>query len=86
MQAHASFTFRTFDDAMAVINDWSLLQIAEKLNATLIEDEQQFLKLLSYSNILQVDYVNSNYKDFNNRVNKLIKIYNENLVENLLAM
>lgn len=83
-QTQASVSAETLGDVFRDIGAWSLLKFAEKHNAALI-DNPNFDKWLSVMPIFQVDFINSDYGDFNNRVNARIREYNENLVKTLLA-
>lgn len=48
-------------------------------------DNELFDEWLKMMPIFQVDYVNSDYKDFNRRVNEKIRARNVEIVEELLA-
>lgn len=83
-QTQASVSAASLGDIFRDIGAWSLLKFAEKHNAALL-DNPNFDKWLSVMPIFQVDFLNSDYKDFNRRVNERIRSYNENLVASLIA-
>lgn len=77
-QTQAAFSGSSFKDVMCDIFSWSLLKIAENHNVKVLE-HKDFDKLLSAMPVLQVDFVNSDAKDFNARANAKIRAYNEAL-------
>lgn len=82
-QTQPSSCFRTFGDALYSIYSRSLLKTAEKHNVRLIE-KSDLDKMLQAMPVFQVDYVTSGYGDFNVRINRAIRSYNENLVSSLI--
>lgn len=83
-QAQAAFSVASAGDVFRSIGAWSLLKFAEEYNANLLDNElfDEWLKMMP---IFQVDFVNSDYKDFNRRVNEKIRARNVEIVEELLA-
>lgn len=77
-QTQASFSGASFGDIMHDLFDWSLLKIAKKHNVRLIE-HSDFDRWLALMPVFQVDYVNSDYGDFNAKANAKIRAYNEAL-------
>ncbi len=59
--------------------EWDLLNMAQKTNAKIIENEERFKNWLTVMPIVMVDYVTSNKSNFNELANQYIKEYNETL-------
>lgn len=78
-QTQAAFSAATFGDVLRGIGEWSLLKFASKHNVALL-DNVGFDRWLKIMPIFQVDLANSNYGDFNNRVNAAIRARNEEIV------
>ena len=78
-QTQASLSVESFGDVMRDIGAWSLLKFAEKYNLTLLESEN-FDNWLRLMPVFQVDFANSDYGDFNRRVNEKIRARNEEIV------
>lgn len=74
-----------FTDIFNCIGVWSLVNFAETYNLTLLE-HKDFDKWLTAMPVFQVDFVNSNKGDFNNRVNQKIIAHNTETVAKLLAL
>lgn len=83
-QTQAAFSGATFGDILRDIGEWSLLKFASKYNVELLENEN-FSDWLKAMPIFQVDFANSDYGDFNNRVNGAIRARNEEIVRILLG-
>lgn len=82
-QTQASVSAATVSDVFADIGAWSLLKFAEKYNVKLIENEH-FDVWLRTMPVFQVDFANSDYGDFNRRINEKIRARNEEIVSILL--
>ena len=61
------------------INNYSLINFANKFNAILVKDEDRFKDWLSTMPIFMVDYVTSTKGKFNELANKYIMDYNKTL-------
>ncbi len=70
-----------FDD---MIGRWSLIDFANYHNPRVLDDPR-FDEWLKAMPIVHTDYTNCNNKDFNKRINKKLREYNENLVNGLLG-
>lgn len=82
-QTQPSSCYKTFGDALCSIYSRSLLKTAERHNVRLIE-KLDLNKMLKAMPVFQVDYVTSGCGDFNGRINRAIRIFNESLVSSLL--
>lgn len=82
-QTQAAFSAETLGDILRGIGEWSLLKFASKHNVALLENDN-FDRWLRIMPIFQVDFANSDYGDFNNRVNAAIRERNEEIVGILL--
>ncbi len=83
-QSQACFTVSDAKEFFITLFAWSLLRFAKTYNNELISSPY-FDEWLTRMPVFQVDYVNSNYMDFNSRVNALIRTHNENTVRKLLG-
>lgn len=83
-QTQPASCYKTFYDALWAIYSRSLLKTAEKHNVKLLET-LDVNKLLKAMPVFQVDYVTSSYGNFNQRINRIIREYNEKLVKKLLS-
>ena len=83
-QAQPAFSVGGVSDLFIELFSWNLKNAAIRYNAKII-DHEDFDKWLSIMPVFQVDFVNSDYGDFNNKVNAKIIAYNQKLVEELLA-
>lgn len=59
--------------------DWSLLDMAKKLNKELVKDEDRFKRWLEVMPIFITDYTTSTYGNFNKLANQYILEYNQSL-------
>lgn len=82
-QTQASVSAAAASDVFEDIGAWSLLKFAEKHNVALLENEN-FDSWLKTMPVFQVDFANSDYGDFNRRVNEKIRARNEEIVRILL--
>ena len=82
-QAQPAFSVGGIADVFVDLFSWNLKNHSIRYNAKIVEDEN-FDKWLSIMPVFQVDFVNSDYGDFNNKVNAKITAYNQKLVEDLL--
>ncbi len=78
-QTQAASAARSFLDVVSAVFHLSLLKTAAIHNEKLIARED-FFDLLRAMPVFQVDFVTSTYGDFNQKVNSLIRQYNEKLV------
>ena len=83
-QAQPAFSVGGVTDIFVDLFSWNLKNHSIRYNAKII-DHENFDKWLSIMPVFQVDFVNSDYGDFNNKVNAKITLYNQKLVEDLLA-
>ncbi len=83
-QTQATLSVESVGDVLRDIGAWSLLKFAEKYNISLLENEN-FDTWLRALPVFQVDFANSDYGDFNRRVNEKIRARNENIVRILIA-
>ena len=83
-QTQAALSVESVGDVLRDIGAWSLLKFAEKYNLSLLENEN-FDTWLRALPVFQVDFANSDYGDFNRRVNEKIRARNENIVRILIA-
>lgn len=83
-QTQAAVSAATVGDVFRDIGAWSLVKFAEKHNVALL-DNANFDSWLKAMPIFQVDFANSDYGDFNNRVNAKIRARNEEIVRILLS-
>ena len=83
-QTQATLSVESVGDVLRDIGAWSLLKFAEKYNIALLENEN-FDTWLRALPVFQVDFANSDYGDFNRRVNEKIRARNENIVRILIA-
>ena len=83
-QTQATLSVESVGDVLRDIGAWSLLKFAEKYNLSLLENEN-FDTWLRALPVFQVDFANSDYGDFNRRVNEKIRARNENIVRILIA-
>ena len=83
-QTQAAFSGASAKDVFAAIGGWSLLKIAEKHNAALVERED-FMQWLEVMPVFQVDFVNSTYGNFNQKANALISKFNQDMVNRDIA-
>lgn len=82
-QAQPAFSVGGVGDLFVDLFSWNLKNHSIRYNAKII-DHEDFDKWLSIMPVFQVDFVNSDYGDFNNKVNAKIIAYNQKLVEELL--
>lgn len=78
-QTQASFSVETLGDVLRGIGEWSLMKFASRYNVELL-DNKNFDGWLRAMPVFQVDFANSDYGDFNNRVNAAIRARNEEIV------
>lgn len=78
-QAQGTISVETAGDLLRSIGAWSLVKFAEKYNASLLDDPN-FDKWLRIMPVVQVDFANSDYGDFNRRINAKIRARNEEIV------
>ena len=83
-QAQPAFSVGGVTDLFVDLFGWNLQNVAMRYNAKII-DHEDFDKWLSIMPVFQVDFVNTDYGDFNNKVNAKIIAYNEKLIQDLLA-
>lgn len=83
-QSQASLAVNGADEVCSVIFGWSLLRFAKSYNVALLEHEH-FDKWLTHMPVFQADFINSDYMDFNARVNAAIKEHNRATVKRLLG-
>ena len=83
-QAQPAFSVGGVGDLFVDLFSWNLKNHSIRYNAKII-DHEDFDKWLSIMPVFQVDFVNSDYGDFNNKVNAKITAYNQKLVAELLA-
>lgn len=83
-QSQASLAVHGIGEVFSTIFGWSLLNFARKYNIALIESEH-FDEWLTHMPVFQADFVNSDYMDFNARVNELIKKHNSAIVARLAS-
>ena len=83
-QTQATLSTGSAADIFADIGNRSLLSIAAKHNAALV-DRADFMQMLHAMPVFQVDYATSTEADFNARVNALIRQYNIDLVKGLYS-
>lgn len=78
-QTQATLSTASVGDIFRDIGAWSLLKFAEKHNVAVLEHER-FGSWLKAMPVFQVDFANSDYGDFNRRVNEKIRARNEEIV------
>lgn len=78
-QTQAALSTASVGDIFRDIGAWSLLKFAEKHNVAVLEHEC-FGSWLKAMPVFQVDFANSDYGDFNRRVNEKIRARNEEIV------
>ena len=78
-QTQATLSTASVGDIFRDIGAWSLLKFAEKHNVAVLEHER-FDSWLRAMPVFQVDFANSDYGDFNRRVNEKIRARNEEIV------
>ena len=83
-QAQPAFSVGGISDLFVDLFSWNLKNHSIRYNAKII-DHEDFDKWLSIMPVFQVDFVNSEYGDFNNKVNGKITAYNQKLVADLLS-
>lgn len=83
-QAQPAFSVGGISDIFVDLFSWNLKNHSIRYNAKIIDNEN-FDKWLSIMPVFQVDFVNSEYGDFNNKVNTKIIAYNQKLVAELLS-
>ena len=83
-QAQPAFSVGGISDIFVDLFSWNLKSHSIRYNAKII-DNDNFDKWLSIMPVFQVDFVNSEYGDFNNKVNTKIIAYNQKLVAELLS-
>ncbi|MBO7326800.1 MAG: hypothetical protein J6U74_04740 [Clostridia bacterium] len=83
-QAQPAFSVGGIGDLFVDLFSWNLKNHSIRYNAKII-DHEDFDKWLSIMPVFQVDFVNSEYGDFNNKVNAKITAYNQKLVADLLS-
>ena len=83
-QAQPAFSVGGISDIFVDLFSWNLKNHSIRYNAKIIDNEN-FDKWLSIMPVFQVDFVNSEYGDFNNKVNAKIIAYNQKLVAELLS-
>ena len=83
-QAQPAFSVGGISDLFVDLFSWNLTNHSIRYNAKII-DHEDFDKWLSIMPVFQVDFVNSEYGDFNNKVNAKITAYNQKLVADLLS-
>lgn len=83
-QAQPAFSVGGISDLFVDLFSWNLKNHSIRYNAKII-DHEDFDKWLSIMPVFQVDFVNSEYGDFNNKVNAKITAYNQKLVADLLS-
>ena len=83
-QAQPAFSVGGVTDLFVDLFNWNLKNVAIHYNAKIV-DHEDFDKWLSIMPVFQVDFINSDYGDFNNKVNAKITAYNQKLVEDLLT-
>ena len=83
-QAQPAFSVGGISDIFVDLFSWNLKNHSIRYNAKII-DNDNFDKWLSIMPVFQVDFVNSEYGDFNNKVNTKIIAYNQKLVAELLS-
>ena len=83
-QAQPAFSVGGISDIFVDLFSWNLKNHSIRYNAKII-DNDNFDKWLSIMPVFQVDFVNSDYGDFNNKVNTKIIAYNQKLVAELLS-
>ena len=82
-QTQPSSCYKTLGDALHSVYSRSLLKTAERHNVRLIE-KLDLNKMLKAMPVFQADYVTSGHGDFNLKINRAIRAYNESLVASLL--
>ena len=83
-QAQPAFSVGGISDLFVDLFSWNLKNHSIRYNAKII-DHEDFDKWLSIMPVFQVDFINSEYGDFNNKVNAKITAYNQKLVADLLS-
>ena len=81
-QTQPSSCYHTFSDVLYSVYSRSLLQTAKKHNVRLISGDLD--RMLTAMPVFQVDFLNSDYGDFNKKINLAIRAYNEKLVKKSL--
>ena len=82
-QTQHALGVKGFDDFISTLFGCSLLHIAEKYNASLVDDERLDSWLDSMP-IFSVDFVNCDVGSFNERINKIILDKNKTLVSEMM--
>ncbi len=82
-QTQPANSFRSLGDALSSIYSLSLLHMAKRHNQKLLR-RKDFGDMMRAMPVFQVDFVTSNYGDFNKKANEAIRKCNEELVNNLL--
>ena len=78
-QTQLSFSVK---DPISSIFKWSLYNMAKTNNTKIIENKN-FNEWLKYMPIVKCDFVTSQYKDFNNKINQKLIEYNTNMIKQL---
>lgn len=81
-QTQPSSCYHTFSDVLYSVYSRSLLKTAKKHNVRLISGDLE--RMLTAMPVFQVDFLTSDYGDFNKKINLAIRAYNEKLVKKLL--
>ena len=83
-QAQPAFSVGGVSDLFVDLFSWNLKNHSIRYNAKIV-DHENFDKWLGIMPVFQVDFINTEYGDFNNKVNAKIIAYNQKLVQDLLA-